>query len=82
MLGKSAVTKRTIEIGGRETSVSLEDPFWDALKVIAHRQGKPLNALVTEIDKTRDRKNLSSKLRMFVLEEALNGKDRAKVQGE
>lgn len=69
MLGKSLVIKRTIEIGGRETSVSLEDPFWDALKSIAKQQGKTLSNLVTEIDKTRDRKNLSSVLRIFVLKE-------------
>ncbi len=66
-LPHSPVVKRSIEIGGRETSVSLEDPFWERLKGMASERGVTVSALVTEIDAARERKNLSSVLRMFVL---------------
>lgn len=68
-LPHSAVVKRSIEIAGRETSISLEDPFWAKLKNIAASRGMTLQTLVTEIDRERTRPNLSSQLRMFVLAE-------------
>jgi predicted DNA-binding ribbon-helix-helix protein len=61
------VVKRSIEIGGRETSVSLEDPCWQRLKGIAAARGLSVSQLVTEIDAAHERKNLSSALRLFVL---------------
>ena len=51
---------------GHLTSVSLEEPFWDALKQIAEDENLSLNALVTRIDKDR-KENLSSALRLHVL---------------
>lgn len=69
-LPHSPVVKRSIEIAGRETSISLEDPFWHKLKSIAAHRGLTLSNLVTEIDRERTRPNLSSQLRLFVLAEA------------
>lgn len=69
-LPHSPVVKRSIEIAGRETSISLEDPFWHKLKNIAAHRGLTLSNLVTEIDRERTRPNLSSQLRLFVLAEA------------
>ena len=65
---KSAVVKRSIVIDGHKTSVSLEDAFWSSLKNIAHTDGVPVSKMVTEIDRTRERGNLSSALRLFILE--------------
>ena len=65
---KSAVVKRSIVIDGHKTSVSLEDAFWSSLKNIAHTDGVPVSKMVTEIDRTRERGNLSSAIRLFILE--------------
>jgi predicted DNA-binding ribbon-helix-helix protein len=65
---KSSVVKRSIVIDGHKTSVSLEDAFWDDLKEIAHSERATLSALVAKIDETRKQGNLSSAIRLFVLE--------------
>jgi predicted DNA-binding ribbon-helix-helix protein len=67
-LMKSSVVKRSIVIDGHKTSVSLEDAFWIHLKDIAHAQRATLSALVAKIDETRQHNNLSSAIRLFVLE--------------
>jgi predicted DNA-binding ribbon-helix-helix protein len=65
---KSLVAKRSIVIDGHKTSVSLEDAFWRDLKNIAHTQQASLSDLVARIDGTREQGNLSSAIRLFVLE--------------
>jgi predicted DNA-binding ribbon-helix-helix protein len=45
--------KRSVEIAGHKTSISLEPLFWDLLKQAAGREGVPLNALVARIDAER-----------------------------
>lgn len=45
--------KRSVEIAGHKTSISLEPLFWDLLREAAARQGVPLNALVARIDAER-----------------------------
>jgi predicted DNA-binding ribbon-helix-helix protein len=65
---KSPVAKRSIIFGGRKTSVSLEDAFWQGLQEIAQTRRMTLPALVEEIDAQRQHSNLSSALRLFVLE--------------
>ncbi len=45
--------KRSIEIAGHKTSISLEPLFWDMLKAAALRKGVPVNALVARIDAER-----------------------------
>ena len=65
---KSSVVKRSIVISGHKTSVSLEDAFWTDLKNIAHAQHVTLSELVTKIDGTREQGNLSSAIRLFVLQ--------------
>jgi predicted DNA-binding ribbon-helix-helix protein len=61
----STVTKRSVVIAGRKTSISLEDEFWNGLKAIAHHHRRTLSAVVGEIDQKR-RGNLSSAIRVFV----------------
>jgi len=62
----TAPGKRSVTIAGHRTSVSLEAPFWDALKEIATARGLSLNDLIAEVDRNRAG-NLSSALRLFVL---------------
>ena len=61
----TTVTKRSVVIAGRKTSISLEDEFWNGLKAIAHHHRRTLSAVVGEIDQNR-RGNLSSAIRVFV----------------
>jgi predicted DNA-binding ribbon-helix-helix protein len=65
---KSRVVKRSIVVNGHKTSVSLEDEFWSALKVIAGKRLMNLSDLVTAIDGQRQHGNLSSAIRLFVLD--------------
>jgi predicted DNA-binding ribbon-helix-helix protein len=65
---KSLVSKRSIVIAGHKTSVSLEGQFWNSLKEIAGQRGMTVAALVAAIDGNRQHANLSSALRLFVLD--------------
>lgn len=62
------VVKRSIVIAGHKTSVSLEDAFWTGLKEIAGKRGLTLSELVAMIDTGRGGGNLSSAIRLFVLD--------------
>jgi predicted DNA-binding ribbon-helix-helix protein len=64
---KSQVAKRSIILSGHKTSVSLEDPFWKGLKEIASKRNQTLSELVASIDTERQFGNLSSAVRLFVL---------------
>jgi predicted DNA-binding ribbon-helix-helix protein len=69
--GKSQVFKRSIRLDGHKTSVSLETAFWDELKGIADAQGVRVGQLIATIDgerRERQHTNLSSVIRLFVLE--------------
>ena len=66
--GKSLVTKRTVVVGTRKTSVAIEAPFWEALKGIAAAENLSLKELVTRINRHRKRPNLSSAIRLYVLD--------------
>jgi predicted DNA-binding ribbon-helix-helix protein len=70
---KSQVVKRSIMIDGHKTSISLEDAFWSCLTEIAHAERATLSELVAKIDKTRKKGNLSSAVRLFVLDCVRNG---------
>ena len=59
--------KRSVVIAGHRTSISLEQPFWDALKDIAGDRGVSLARLLAEIDASRQG-NLSSAARLYVLD--------------
>ena len=65
---KSLVVKRSIVIAGHKTSVSLEDAFWSGLKEIALGDHITLSEVVGDIDKHRHQGNLSSAIRLFVLD--------------
>jgi predicted DNA-binding ribbon-helix-helix protein len=67
---KSTVMKRSIVISGHKTSISLEDPFWRSLKEIAKSNQETLSSIVANIESSRQYGNLSSAIRLFVLEHA------------
>ena len=85
---KSRVVKRSIVLAGHKTSVSLEDEFWMGLKEIAGKRLMTLSALVDRIDAHRQQGNLSSALRLFVLDFYRNqilevdGREGLREQGE
>jgi predicted DNA-binding ribbon-helix-helix protein len=73
----SRLRKRSVVVSGHHTSVSLEQEFWDELAAIAGRRGVSLNALISRIDRDRgDGVNLSSALRVFVVERLRQGQSR------
>jgi predicted DNA-binding ribbon-helix-helix protein len=67
-MDKSPVVKRSIVVGGHKTSVSLEEAFWSGMKEISRARGLALSDLVGEIDTNRQQGNLSSAIRLFVLD--------------
>lgn len=62
--------KRSVTLKGHATSVTLEQPFWDALIRLAAREGGSVNSLIAAIDAARGDNNLSSALRLYVLSRA------------
>jgi predicted DNA-binding ribbon-helix-helix protein len=65
---KSLVVKRSVSINGHKTSVSLEEGFWEGVKEIARLNGKTTQDLIGDIERSRTTSNLSSALRLSVLE--------------
>ena len=65
---KSPVVKRSIVVGGHKTSVSLEEAFWNGMKEISGQRSMTLSEMVGEIDSNRQQGNLSSAIRLFVLD--------------
>lgn len=64
----SVVLKRSIMISGHKTSVTLEDAFWQSFKAIALSRRMTVNDLIQVIDSQRLQSNLSSAVRLFVLD--------------
>ena len=64
------VAKRSLVIAGHRTSISLEEAFWRALSGQASAHGRSIASLVAEIDAARAGANLSSAIRVYLLEQA------------
>ena len=69
-----AELKRSITVAGHRTSISLEPEFWQMLQKLAHERGKPMAALVGDIDQKRGDRNLSSALRVWILDQIANAR--------
>ena len=65
---QTVIVKRSIVIAGHKTSVSLEDAFWNSLKDIGRSSDQTLSEIVGDIDTRRQNGNLSSAIRLFVLD--------------
>ena len=64
----STVKKRSIMIGRRKTSISLEDDFWTSLQQIARGRQVTISDLIASLDAARENSNLSSAIRVFILD--------------
>lgn len=60
--------KRSFSIRGHRTSISLEEPFWEALKEAAARERISLAALIARIDERRGTAGLSGAVRVWILD--------------
>lgn len=70
--------KRSVTIAGHRTSISLERPFWDALKERACTEKTSVNDLVRRIDTARGGKgSLSSAIRVYILNALQNPENRS-----
>jgi predicted DNA-binding ribbon-helix-helix protein len=76
----SSVIKRSVIRNGHKSSISLEDQFWDALREIAEHEQMAISTLVAHIDHHRTTSNLSSAIRVFVLDHFRHG-DRSERAG-
>ena len=65
---KSPVVKRSIVVAGHKTSVSLEEAFWNGMNEVSALWNMTLSELVGETDSNRQQGNLSSAIRLFVLD--------------
>jgi predicted DNA-binding ribbon-helix-helix protein len=79
---KSVVIKRSVALAGHKTSVSLEDAFWKGLKEIARQRDMTLSDLIASIDNDRQYGNLSSAIRLFVLDFYRGGRASASRQAD
>ena len=68
----SDLVKHSVTIAGHRTSISLEPEFWTSLRDIAVRNGRSLGAEIASIDAARGTRNLSSAIRVAVLNDAQN----------
>jgi len=64
----TTLKKRSISISGHNTSITLEDAFWQGLKEIATSKEVSVQKLIEEIDSVRQTNNLSSAIRIYVLQ--------------
>lgn len=64
--------KHSFNISGHQTSITLEEEFWQALKSIGAKQNKSLAQLIINIDNKRNDENLSSAVRIFILKHYQN----------
>ncbi len=81
---KSQIIKRSVVIRGHKTSVSLEQPFWDAFRDIAESERISTSALLRKVDAERNQANMSSAIRVFVLRHmrSLATNEPARPEGE
>lgn len=68
----TGIVKKSIDLFGHATSITMEQEFWDALKLISETENKSIRQLVLEVDSRRlennSHHNLSGSLRVFILD--------------
>ncbi|WP_038464917.1 ribbon-helix-helix domain-containing protein [Candidatus Odyssella acanthamoebae] len=82
----TAIVKKSIDLFGHSTSITMEQEFWDALKHIAEQQNKSVRQLVLEVDRYRlesnSPHNLSGSLRVFILRYFINQSKTPLLRGD
>tara|TARA_B100001093_G_C26055857_1_gene688355 strand:+ start:285 stop:488 length:204 start_codon:yes stop_codon:yes gene_type:complete len=66
------VNKHTVKVNGHNTSVFIEREFWQELKSISKKEGKSLTVIISNVDKNKKSKNLSSAIRLYILNHLKN----------
>lgn len=62
------IIKRSLTISGHQTSITLEEPFWVALKELAAQNSQSIASFVAMVDQQRESTNLSSAIRVYILQ--------------
>ncbi len=74
------IVKKSVNISGHRTSISIEEQFWEMLKEISNHCNKSINSMILDIDKDRDiNTNLSSAIRLFILNQVKNSSFQGKI---
>jgi predicted DNA-binding ribbon-helix-helix protein len=76
------LVRKSVYVGIRKTTISVETAFWEPLKEIAAQEGIPISQLVSRIDQERTHANLSSAIRLFVLEHYRRQAEEVAAAGE
>ncbi len=63
----STLLNRNVTVAGHRTSIRLEPAMWEALQQVCGREHKPLNELVTEIERQRVESSLTAAIRVYLL---------------
>ena len=66
------MNKHTVKVNGHNTSVFIETEFWQELKLISKKEAKSLTVIISNIDKNKKTKNLSSAIRLYILNHLKN----------
>jgi predicted DNA-binding ribbon-helix-helix protein len=64
----ATIVRRSVIINRHKTCISLENAFMVVIKSIAAKRNMSVSALVAEIDSRRSHGNLSSAVRLYVLD--------------
>lgn len=68
----TSTNKHTVKVNGHNTSVFIENEFWDELKKICLIRNIRVDELISEIDKEKHSSNLSSAIRLYILNQLRN----------
>jgi predicted DNA-binding ribbon-helix-helix protein len=66
------VNKHTVKVNGHDTSVFIEEEFWLELKHISKLKKKSISVLISGVDKNKKTQNLSSAIRLYILNHLKN----------
>lgn len=63
----STLVSGNVTVDGKRTSMRLEPAMWEALREVCARESRPMNLLVTEIDRARAESTLTAAIRVYLL---------------
>ncbi|MDC1303156.1 ribbon-helix-helix domain-containing protein [Pelagibacterales bacterium] len=66
------MNKHTVKVNGHDTSVFIEEEFWLELKHISKLNKKSISVLISDVDKNKKTQNLSSAIRLYILNHLKN----------
>ncbi|MDC3263389.1 ribbon-helix-helix domain-containing protein [Pelagibacterales bacterium] len=66
------MNKHTVKVNGHDTSVFIEEEFWLELKHISKLKKKSISVLISDVDKNKKTQNLSSAIRLYILNHLKN----------